>query len=191
MFEDNRNRSFVARARRGAGRSQAQAAAEVCLARATLNNYESGRATPSERKTWELLTGLALGDAVAGERPTLLVSFALVGQRFATWRTGLLAFREIAHAQRLCDHLDLVPLERVVVVPVWPSAVGELLARHERTSGEARVVFFEDTDHGFDELVLGVLGELSEHVATWLEAGISARAVSLPIHEGDVGRAAA
>ena len=155
---------MVERARRGVGVSQARGAALLGLSRATLNNYERRRVTPSERKMWELLAGLARGESVAGDRPLLLVSFALCGQRFASWRGQLLAFRELDHAQRLLSELDDCDLEPVLVLPAWPSAVAEAVAKNGRIGWSV----FEDSGVSLDDLVSEVFSELAADGRRWV-----------------------
>ena len=159
--------SFIARARRGTDLPQADAAAKVGLSRATLCSYESDRVTPSERRTWDLLADLALGDQIPGERPLLLLSFALFGQRFASWRRDLLVFREIHQAQRLADEFDDSLLERVVIVPCWRSHIHKLVERFG--CGE---VVFEERDVDFETLVGEVFAELSRDAVGWLAANV-------------------
>src|SRR2546421_9815842 len=107
MFDSHVARTPLARARAGSGKTQAKAAASLGLSRGTLNVYESGKVAPSPRKAWEILAGLALGTRSRSEqRPLLLVSFSLVGQRFLSVGATLLAFEELEPAAWFADELE-------------------------------------------------------------------------------------
>jgi transcriptional regulator with XRE-family HTH domain len=188
MFE---RASFMARARQGSDRSQAEAARQLRLSRATINNYESGHVEPSEPKKWELLAGLALGEPTPGERPKLLVSFALLGQRFASRRGGLLAFGEIAHAQWFADALENCQLDRIVIVPVWPSRVRELLEREGSRIGGAELVVYEELALTLDELLADVQAELFVRASDWLRESLTVWTSNIASGAPRVDRAAA
>jgi transcriptional regulator with XRE-family HTH domain len=150
------------RAREGCNTHQAAAASRLGLNRATLNAYESGRANPSESRTWEILDTLALGDPVQGERPALLVSYSLFGQRLLPWEGRLLSFSAIENAQRAADELDDCGLERVVIVPAWPSAVASLL-EHARAglAGPEEICEFETLGSPIEDVLAGSLVEVA------------------------------
>jgi transcriptional regulator with XRE-family HTH domain len=158
--------TFVRRVREGTNSRQADAAGKLGLNRATLNAYESGRVVPSERRLWRLLEVLALGEAVPGDRPVLLVSFSLLGQRFLSWDGRLLSFSAIENARRVADELDECELERVVIVPVWPSAVDELLrARRPQDISSAGLAEFETLGRSLEDVLAESLDEAVRDVA--------------------------
>jgi hypothetical protein len=134
--------------------------------------YEVGGVAPSARKVWELLAGLALGEPTSG-RPLLLLSFALLGQRFLSWDGRLLVLAELDHAQRLADELDDCRLERVVIVPVWPSFVDEIVRREFDGRSERSSVLFEGHEVALDLLVAEVFAELSANAVKWVKEGIA------------------
>jgi DNA-binding XRE family transcriptional regulator len=170
MFEET---AFLARARSGSGRTQAAAAATVGLSRATLCAYETARVQPSERTTWRLVGRLALGEPVDGERPSLLVSFALFGQRFVAWRDGLLVLTEIDHAQRLADALVACRLERVVIVPCWPSKLKELIRDLRLEHANLDPVVFDSSGADFPELARDVIGSIAAAAPNWMAMHLS------------------
>ena len=166
--------TLIGRARRGTSLAQADAARKLGLSRATLCVYEKGEVKPSERKTWEIVAGLALGEPAVG-RPKLLLSFALFGQRFLSWGGRLLVLAELDHAQRLADELDDCRLERVVIVPVWPSCVDEIVKREFEGRSERGPVLFEGDEMALDLLFAEVFADLSANAAKWLSEGIPVR----------------
>jgi transcriptional regulator with XRE-family HTH domain len=174
MFEES-SRSLIRRAREGSGKTQANAAGAVGLGRATLSIYESGRTIPSERKTWELMVGLALGDrAEREELPHLLLSFSLLGQRFFSYDGALLEFASLANAARAADALDDCGLERVVLVPAWGSMLEDVLEANVGRGGTSgNVIVFEELRYSLEEVVDQALRELIGQVQPWTEQAVA------------------
>jgi transcriptional regulator with XRE-family HTH domain len=175
MFEKV-SRTLIARARQGSGRPQAEAASVLSLTRGTLNAYESGKRAPSEQKTWAILAGLALGERSPGEeRPCLLLSFSLAGQRLLSVGDAVLAFGSLAHVSRAADELEACELERVVVVPAWGSFVDSVLAGNSGRPGTSgRLVVFEQLGRGLEDVLAEALRELVVNVRPWFEQAIAA-----------------
>jgi hypothetical protein len=95
----------------------------------------------------------------------LLVSYRLLGQRFVSWRGGLLVVRELEHAERLANELDDCQLEGVVIVPCWPSYISDFLRYHAL----AGVNVFEDFEGvTTDVLVADVFAQLASDARAWL-----------------------
>jgi transcriptional regulator with XRE-family HTH domain len=163
-------RLSIARARAGVDLSQVAAAERAGLTPATLCCYERGRVNPSAKRTWRLLERLALGDPIPGTRPVLLVSFRMFGQRFATWRGRLLMFQEVENAERLANEFEDCQLERVVIVPCWPSRVSELLGCEPSPDQT-----FEASGIDADELVQEVLDGLACDARAWLRMALPRR----------------
>ena len=164
MFDETR--TVLSRAREAAGLRQVDASRVLGLSRGTWNLYESGRVVPSERRTWEVLSDLARGERASG-RPRLLVTFALFGQRVLSWRGGILVLSAIGDAAMLVDELETCRLERVLVLPVWPSALEELVRDDRERGGEGCAITFPDERVGFGDLVREVFLELAASSLIW------------------------
>jgi hypothetical protein len=121
---------------------------------------------PSERRTWAALSDLARGEPAPG-RPKLLVTFALFGQRVLSWRGGILVLSALADAAMLVDELETCRLERVLVLPVWPSALEELVREERQRGGEGRAITYTDERVEFDDLVREVFRELAASSLIW------------------------
>lgn len=177
MFEEGGQATLIRRARMGSGRTQAQAARALDLGRATLNVYETGRIVPSERRTSEILSVLALGERASGEqRPRLFVSFSLAGQRLLSIRGALLEFASPQNAARVADELDACRLDNVVVVPAWSSFVDEVLSQNaDRPGTSQEVVVFEQLGRPFEDVLDEALRELIDNVRPWLRGAVAAK----------------
>jgi hypothetical protein len=132
--------TVIARARRGTGLTQREAAQRANLAPQTWNDYDVGRVVPSPGKRRELLDALALGARRRDETASLLfVAFRLGGLRLLADRGGVpISFATPEQAGAVASLLAEPPFDRLdldpVIVPAWHAWEG--LPREVRELGE-------------------------------------------------------